>query len=204
MRADDLRFDAGRIAFMSDTHFMAEDGSDVPQQLLAALQGVGLIVHLGHVSSASALDRLQEIAPLVAVQTELDGQLLGPALAGEVASGRMRGRTRVIDVAGTRIGIVHDLAAAAPGIEVGEDGHVRFRTGDIAPQLSSAFGDRVDAVAFAATHIDFVAFRGGVLFLNPGSPNLPAGRRKEQPGTVIIMDAGRDGVQLQVVEVDCR
>jgi predicted phosphodiesterase len=43
-----------------------------------------------------------------------------------------------------------------------------------------------------------------VLFLNPGSPNLPAGKRKGQPGTIIIMDAGRDGVQLEVVEVDCR
>ena len=97
--------DARRIALLSDTHFMAADGGDVPQPLLDALVGIDLIIHLGHISSSGALDRLETVAPTLAVQTELDDKLMGEGLAGELDRGRTRGYTRVLEAGAVRNGI---------------------------------------------------------------------------------------------------
>ncbi len=99
-----MTVNARRIGLLSDTHFSAEDGSDVPQVLLDALRGCDLIVHLGHISSAASLDKLASVAPVRAVQTELDDQIMGDHLAGEISSGRTNGYTRVLHVGDITIG----------------------------------------------------------------------------------------------------
>jgi putative phosphoesterase len=201
---DVVKTDARRIALISDTHFMAGDGSDVPQPLLDALSGVDLILHLGHISSAGALDRLEMIAPVLAVQTELDDKLMGDRLSTEIESGRTRGHTRVLDAGGLRIGLVHDFSAhgiEAPLVE--ENGVRRLSLPDVpvAELLSSRFGSPVDVVACAATHDPFVLHRAGVLFVNPGSPNLPDGRRKGGPGAFAVLTIDRGAVEVEIIDL---
>ncbi len=189
------RIDARRIGLLSDTHFMALDGSDVPQALLDAFRGVDLILHLGHISSSAALDRLESVAPVLAVQTELDDQLLGERLAGEQARGRTKGHTRVIAAGGLRIGAAHDLQIPL------EEEHLVFPETSLGEILRAKFGGPVDVVAFAATHIDIAAYRQGVLLVNPGSPNLPAGHREGGPGTVAMLDVHDGTAHVSFVEV---
>lgn len=197
--------DARRIALISDTHFMAPDGSDVPRSLLDHLAGVDLILHLGHISSAGALDRLEQVAPVLAVQTELDDKLMGEHMNAETESGRTRGHTRVIEAGGVRLGLVHDFSAhgiEAPLIE--ENGIRRLSLPDmpIADLLSSRFGSLVDVVACAATHDPFVLHRAGVLFVNPGSPNLPDGRRKGGRGAFVLLTIESGTVEVEVIDLD--
>jgi uncharacterized protein len=197
--------DARRIALLSDTHFMAGDGGDVPQSLLDALAGSDLIVHLGHVSSPGALDRIETVAPVLAVQTELDDKLMGERLAGETDSGRTRGYTRVIEANGTRIGLVHDFSAhgvEAPLIEVDGARRLAFPDVPMAEILSSRFGSPVQVVACAATHDPFVLFREGVLFVNPGSPNLPDGRQKGGLGALALLTLDHGTVAVEVIDFD--
>ncbi|MGH2583594.1 MAG: metallophosphoesterase family protein [Dehalococcoidia bacterium] len=199
-----LRSDAQRIALISDTHFMAEDGSDVPQPLLDALAGVELILHLGHVSSAAGLNRLESVAPVIAVQTDLDNKLMGEHLAAEVSGGRTAGYTRILEAGGLRVGLVHDFSVRGvevPLVEENDAQRLAFPDASMAEILTSKFGAPVDIVAFAATHQPMVLHRQGVLLVNPGSPNLPSGRRKGGARTLAVLNL-RDGVaEVEIIEL---
>src|SRR5262245_54790380 len=107
--AQTVRVDAQRIGFLSDTHTTAADGGDLPAQLLDAFADVDLIVHLGHIQSPGTLDRLEQVAPVLAVQTALDDKLFGEAMAAERQSGRTSGTTRILEAGGLRIGLVHNF-----------------------------------------------------------------------------------------------
>lgn len=195
---------ARRIGFLSDTHFMAPDGSDVPEALLQALVGVDLIVHLGHVSNSAALDRLESVAPVLAVRTELDDKLFGEQLDTEIERGRMSARMRIIEAGGVRIGAVHDFSARGVAVPLVDGMRLEFPETSMEEIVRSKFGAPLDVVAFAATHIDMVLHRQGVLLVNPGSPNLPGGARKGGLGTVVILDV-RDGVAgVELVDLALR
>ena len=198
------KVNAKKIAFLSDTHFRTPNGSDVPKGLLKALSGVDLIVHLGHVSVPAALDKLETVAPVIAVQTPLDDRIFGDALSAEQKSGRTAGSQRVIEAGGLLIGLVHNLAAGTPKVAVLDMERLRFPTKPLRTVLSSRFGRSVDIVAFANTHADIVAYRDGVLFINPGSPNLPGGPRKGRPGTIAVLDVARGTAHVEIVELPRR
>ena len=83
-----------RVGVISDTHGLLRP------EAVQALQGVGLIVHAGDIGSPEILERLREIAPIVAVRGNNDHGPWADAIA-ETA------RLRVDDV---DIFVVHDVA----------------------------------------------------------------------------------------------
>lgn len=193
---------AKRIALISDTHFMKPKAADVPASLLRAMRGADLILHLGHISSSASLDRLAKVAPVLAVQTPLDDRLMGDALAKEIKSGRTRGYARVLECGGVKIGMIHNLSGGSPKVAVPDFERIKFPNKPMSELLRSRFGQRVDVVAFANTHVPIVAWRDGVLFVNPGSPNLPGGRRQKRgPGTIAMLEIERGTAHVEIVEV---
>src|SRR5438105_926758 len=95
------KVDAGRIGFVTDSHSHEEDGSDLPAEVLSALAGVDLIVHLGDMGKKGVLDRLAEVAPVLATRhMETDPREEG---------GRIAESYRVIEASGVRIGAVWDF-----------------------------------------------------------------------------------------------
>jgi len=195
---------ARRIGLVSDTHFTAPDGVDVPDGVVEVLRGVDLIVHLGHISNPQALDRLEAVAPVLAVSTSLDDHLFGEAIAADVARGRIAHRTNVIDAGGLRIGMVHDLAADEPAIGLTDGGGLDFPDEPLEVVLRAKFGEPVDVVAYASTHVPRVMYRQGVLFVNPGSPNLPNDRPKGTAGTLVILDVADGTAAVEVVDLETR
>jgi putative phosphoesterase len=192
---------ARRIGLISDTHFMKPNGSDVPARLLKALEGLDLIVHLGHISSAASLDRLERVAPVLAVQTPLDDRLMGEALSAEIKRGRTAGHTRVIEAGGLRIGCVHNLSAGSPKISVVNNERLKFPAKPLKDVLQAKLGTPVEVVAFANTHAEIVACREGVLFVNPGSPNLPGGARQGRPGTIAVLEIDKGTAHVEIVDL---
>ncbi len=67
--------------------------------------------------------------------------------------------------------------------------------------VASKFGQGVDVVAFAATHIDMVLHRQGFLLVNPGSPNLPAGARRGGLGSIAVLDLAGTTVRVEIVDL---
>lgn len=150
------RIDGSTVGLIGDTHCRSEDGADLPDWAVEALADADVIVHLGDLDTVGVLNRLEEVAPTVAVYGGTDVH---------IDDARICHDHRVIELGDVRIGVARQLN------EVG-----------VSDALRAAFGGRVDAVAFGATHEAFVIHADGTMFANPGSPTLPVG-----PATVMTL-----------------
>ena len=120
-----------RIGLVSDTHGLLRPA------LLEFLRGSDHIVHAGDICDQAVLERLGAIAPLTAVRGNND--------VGAWA-GRLR-ETELLDVAGVRLFVIHDLA-----------------------QLGTLASDaRATVVVSGHSHKPLVKRESGLLFVNPGS-----------------------------------
>ena len=180
-----------RIGFLADTHVRQEDGSDLPQQVLDAFQGVDLIVHLGDMGQAGVLDRLSTVAPVLATRNAR----MDPTDGGE----RIAEGNRVLEMGGVKVGATFELAS---GLETKpQPGKLPLSEGTVDSYISSAFGQLVDVVAFGGTHMELEEERDGVLFFNPGSPTIPMTRPKGSLGTVAILDLSGDKPAVHIVSL---
>jgi len=80
------------LALVSDTHGLLRDS------VTDALRAVDLIIHAGDIGNSSLLQRLEAIAPVIAVRGNVDNELLYLPLA------------EVVSVNGRLIYVLHDLS----------------------------------------------------------------------------------------------
>ena len=182
-----------KIGLISDTH-SAGSGRDLPTAVFDALQGCELLLHCGDLECIGVLDCLEELAPVLAVRGYED-----PVEPGE----RLANVSRIVEVAGVRIGMVHDIQWPTPSIATTPDG-----TGLVWPEsglgalLRKKFGGEVDVVVFGDTHEEMVEWKEGVLFVNPGSPTYPGRRHAPgSPGTVAIVDIADGEIRARIVDL---
>ena len=83
------------IGLISDTH-IPDRARQIPQKVLTSFKDVDLIIHAGDLTTQSVIDELEEIAPVMAIQGNMD-RVAGFDLP----------KARVIDVEGVRIGVAH-------------------------------------------------------------------------------------------------
>jgi putative phosphoesterase len=197
MTANTEQRDVRRIGFLADTH--VKTAADLPAEALRAFAGADLIVHCGHIGNIELLDRLQEVAPTVAVVVGLDENQNGEAIAGPYKE-RVSQLRRVIETPWATIGVqfnlsgVNNAPASYPPPFPPDKGATR-------EYLSEQFGRPVDVVVHANTHTGAVHYRDGVLFVDPGSPNLPGGWREGGLGTVAIVEEHQGFVRAEVVDL---
>ena len=165
-----------RALLVADTHLRAGQGDRLLARVGDLLDGVDLIVHAGDIVDQSILEALRERAPgaqLIAVEGNNDPTALLPDRVD-------------VEVAGCRIGVVHDSGPA---------------TGR-ASRLRRLFPD-CDLVVFGHSHLPWhetdVAADGHVQHhVNPGSAML---RRRAPTCTVACVDIV-DGVVADVRHID--
>jgi len=172
---------AARIGLIADSH--CGDTRALPPSVFEAFRDVVLIVHLGDCGAASGLDALEEIAPVIATRGG-DDSAADPRYAG----------VRVINAGGVRIGALFDPKGA--GIALDDDRAERLRKA-----IEATFGTAVDVVAFASTHQSLVSRRDGILFVNPGSPTLPAKPGPRGLGTVAILEVRNGAATAEVIDL---
>ncbi len=132
-----------RIAILADTH-MPRGSRRLPALCLNHLREADLIVHAGDFVTAAVLAELESIGPPVAaVYGNVDEDALQEQLPEE----------RVVDVAGARLGVVHDAGPA------------RGRLDRLRRRLPGA-----DAVIFGHSHLPLHERAGDFQIFNPGSP----------------------------------
>jgi len=175
--------DGGRIGLLADTH-CHRGGPDLPAGLFDAFRGVDLIVHLGDIGEAWALDRLETIAPVLTTRGADDPQ----------GDPRVGADTQIIEVGGLEIGALFDLARTE--LATRNDAHIVFSGVPVQPVLRATFGRSVHAVAFGATHGNVIAHQDGVLFVNPGSATLPAPPAR---ATAAILDVRNRVISVEMV-----
>jgi putative phosphoesterase len=151
------------VVVLSDTHIRRGTTRRLPDAAYAHLAAADLVLHAGDVVVGDVLDELAGFAPVHAVLGNNDVELVG-----------LLPETLLLEVAGVRIGMIHDSGTAK-----GRAGRLRRRFPD------------ADVVVFGHSHIpwDDDGVDGQVLF-NPGSPT----ERRAQPhhtlGTIDV-DGGR-------------
>jgi len=147
-----------RIGLISDTH-IPEAGPDLWPQVYDALRDVDLILHAGDLRLPEVLDRLERLAPVLAVGG--NGDYGGWQRTLPPTDPRLP-ESRVLSVEGVRIGLVHDfpLPEAPP-----------LRT--VEGLIAHYFGGPVDVIVRGSTHAAEIATVKGVLLVNPGSPTFP-------------------------------
>jgi putative phosphoesterase len=138
-----------RVGLVSDTHGLMRP------EALDALAGSDAIVHAGDVGSADVLQALARIAPVHAVRGNNDGGAWAAALP----------QTLSVEIAGTRLFVLHDLA-----------------TLDFDPHAMD-----VDAVVSGHSQRPTCETRKGILFVNPGSAGP---RRFRLPVTLARLSIG--------------
>jgi putative phosphoesterase len=128
-----------RIGVISDTHGYLDP------RALAPLRGVERILHAGDIGSPEIIAALEAIAPVTAVQGNVDA---GTAL------GRRYPLTQRVAIGGVAIHMTH--------------------IGGKPEDMRHALPDpRPDVFIFGHSHVALLEERYGVLFLNPGAAGRP-------------------------------
>jgi hypothetical protein len=148
------------VGVISDTHGMLR------AEALDALRGVEHIVHAGDVGAPEILPALRAIAPVTAVRGNVDRGVLARELPA----------TALVEIAGARIYVLHDLAEL-----------------DLVPETAG-----ISVVVSGHTHHPEIERRGGVLYLNPGSAGP---RRFHLPITVAMLELGKDAPAANLVHL---
>jgi uncharacterized protein len=156
-----------RVVVLADTHLRSQGSGgrgrarSLPEASAAYLSAADVILHAGDVLDAGILDLLGRYAPLHAVLGNNDVTLADTLPV-----------TKVVDLAGVRVGLIHDSGPSAGR----------------APRMRRRFPD-ADVVVFGHSHAPLNEFGAdGQLLFNPGSPT----QRRLQPahtlGELLIAD----------------
>jgi putative phosphoesterase len=128
-----------RVGVISDTHGYLD------QRAARALKGVAQILHAGDIGSPAIVDALEAIAPVIAVQGNVD--------AGTPLARRFPAAQRLV-LEGVRIYMTH----------------IGGRPAVLAQALPEP---RPDLYIFGHSHVALLETCDGVLFLNPGAAGRP-------------------------------
>ena len=129
------------IGILSDTHSLL-----IPQKLLNDFKKVDLIIHAGDICDEGTLDILRAIAPVRAVQGNMDEPLLKKRLPLRDS----------LAVEGISIGVYHGHGATRDALH---------------NALKQFEGQDMDIIIFGHSHQPVKQVTGKTLMFNPGSPN---------------------------------
>lgn len=145
--------------------------------MLEAFRGVDLILHAGDIYELKVLDELEKIAPVLAAKGDDDYARTGT-------------RVRVkhsLELEGYRLWLTHIspsflaarswLKATLPEPEEEEEGNP-------------------DIFVFGHEHRTVVENRGGILYINPGSPTLLNYQRGLGTVGILTLDSGKPDVNI--------
>ena len=182
-----------RVGVISDTHNPSV-GTEPPPEVVAAFQGVDVIIHAGDIYVPSCLDWLEEIAPVYAVELGAHAQFKEDA--------RVVDKKRVLQLEGHTIGLTHDLLVPGMAQEITQHTPLAKHfppDADLSKALQTVFEAAVGVVIFGHTHYAVVEEYQGILMVNPGSPSLP--KQLRRLGQVAILELGPDHKSAEIVNL---
>ncbi|MEZ4434675.1 MAG: metallophosphoesterase family protein [bacterium] len=170
-RALTLPETGGLIAVVSDTH--SQPHPDAIPRLTALAPHA--ILHGGDIGDLTVLDRLAEVAPVIAVRGNIDGHKAAPPDVVDLTITRAETRLRVL--------LTH-IAVRGPKLR--------------ADTRRLAATHHAELVVCGHSHVPLIARDGGVVLFNPGSIGP---RRFGLPITFGLLEVTPAGVSLR--HIDC-
>lgn len=158
------------IGLISDTH-IPDRARVLPQNVLDAFSDVDLILHAGDLTSPRVLDELEQLAPVMAVQGNMDR-----------VNGIDLPKAKVIEVENLKIGVIH--------------GEVYPRA-DSDQLVYLAKELEVDILVSGHSHQPKIEQKEGILLLNPGSPIVP----RLADRTVMLLEINDSEVDVEIIKI---
>ncbi len=158
------------IGLISDTH-IPDRARIIPQNVIDAFSNVDLILHAGDLTSPKVIEELEELAPVMAVQGNMDR-----------VNGIDLPKAKVIEVEGLKLGVIH--------------GEVYPRA-DSDQLLYLAKELDVDILVSGHSHQPKIEQKEGILLLNPGSPIVP----RLADRTVMILEINNKEVDVEIIKI---
>jgi putative phosphoesterase len=170
-----------KIGLISDTHLSS---GVIPQEITNAFQGVNRILHAGDLVALSTLRGLEVIAPVTAIQGNMDLPGVRLSLPSKC----------VVEEEGYRIGLIH-------GHDIPHPNQVLSPPLDLEAMhqylLSEFVDETVDCIVYGHTHQAHLETYHGVLIINPGS----ATRSKGCQPSVGLLTVDQDGIQGEIIQL---
>ncbi len=135
------------VGLISDTH-VPKKAHCLPPKVLEIFQKVDYIIHAGDLVELAVVDELEQLAPVLAVQGNMDGIDVTEAFP----------KLNSLKVFDWKIGVMHD-----PDINFG---FTKMR------ELVGEHGFNV--FVYGHTHMANIKWEGKTLYINPGSATVPA------------------------------
>ena len=158
------------IGLISDTH-IPDRAREIPEKVLTSFKNVDLILHAGDLTTTEVIDELEKIAPVIAVQGNMD----------RVAHIDLP-KAKVITVEKIKIGIAH--------------GEVYPRA-DTQQLLYLARQLDVNILVTGHSHQPKIEQVEDVLLLNPGSPIVP----RLADRTVMLLEINNKNVDVEIIKI---
>ena len=158
------------IGLISDTH-IPDRAKEIPENVYSTFKNVDLILHTGDLTSLNVIEELENIAPVIAIQWNMDR-----------VNGINLPTAKVLEAEGLRIGIVH--------------GEVYPRA-DTQQLLYLARELNVDILVSGHSHQPKIEQTEGILLLNPGSPVVP----RFADRTVMLLEINNKEVDVEIVKI---
>ena len=158
------------IGLISDTH-IPDRAREIPEKVLTSFKNVDLILHAGDLTTTEVIDELEKIAPVIAVQGNMD----------RVAHIDLP-KAKVITVEEIKIGIAH--------------GEVYPR----ADKQQLLYLDRqldVNILVTGHSHQPKIEQVEDVLLLNPGSPIVP----RLADRTVMLLEINNKNIDVEIIKI---
>ncbi|MCI6994209.1 MAG: metallophosphoesterase [Methanobrevibacter sp.] len=158
------------IGLISDTH-IPDRAKEIPQKVIDTFKDVDLILHAGDLTSMEVIEELEKIAPVMAIQGNMDR-----------VNGIDLPKARVIKAEDLRIGLVH--------------GEVYPRA-DTQQLLYLARQLDADILVSGHSHQPKIEQIEGILLLNPGSPIVP----RLADRTVMLLEINKKEVDVEIIKI---
>lgn len=158
------------IGLISDTH-IPDRAKILPQNVIDAFKDVDLILHAGDLTSPRVIEELERIAPVMAVQGNMDR-----------VNGIDLPKAKKLEAEGLKIGMVH--------------GEVYPRA-DTQQLVYLAKELDVDILVSGHSHQPKIEKKDGVLLINPGSPIVP----RLADRTVMLLEIKNKEVDVEIIKI---
>ena len=158
------------IGLISDTH-IPDRAKILPQNVIDAFEDVDLILHAGDLTSPRVIEELERIAPVMAVQGNMDR-----------VNGIDLPKAKKLEAEGLKIGMVH--------------GEVYPRA-DTQQLVYLAKELDVDILVSGHSHQPKIEKKDRVLLINPGSPIVP----RLADRTVMLLEINNKEVDIEIIKI---
>jgi uncharacterized protein len=161
------------IGLISDTHVPSR-AKAIPKSVFSIFENADYIIHAGDLVELSVIDELEQLAPVLAVQGNMDGPQVSVALP----------KVNSFKLFDWKIGVTHDAGSVY----------------DLTKVRELAKSNLFNVVVYGHTHTSNITWEGKTLYINPGSPTNPEPPFLCKP-TVALLKITKDSILPEIVQV---